>query len=175
MVTVRRPVAADAERYLFFLARLDSQTPFLLWEPGERRIDAEALRRRFSTLGEDAELLIADAEEQVVGFVSAHRGATRRLRHRADFSMGLLEEFQGQGLGGRLLEELEAWARGMGLLRLELTVMAHNGRARRLYERHGYLMEGIKRGAIRVRGEPVDEVLMGKSLDALTTPQISQG
>ena len=64
----------------------------------------------------------------------------------------------------------EAWARGVGLLRLELTVMAHNRRARRLYERHGYLMEGIKRGAIRVRGEPVDEVLMGKSLDALTTP-----
>lgn len=165
-VVFRRPVAADAERHLALLRALDVETRFLLWEPGERLIDADALRRHFSTLGEEAELLIADAGERIVGFLSAKRGGTRRLRHRADFSMGVLADCRKQGIGRRLLEELEAWARRRGVTRLELTVMAHNQSARQLYERMGYATEGVKVGAIRIGSEPIDEIVMGKLLDA---------
>jgi RimJ/RimL family protein N-acetyltransferase len=59
---------------------------------------------------------------------------------------------------------LESWARQVGVRRLELTVRADNGRARRLYERVGYAAEGVRRGSLMVDGELVDEIAMARLL-----------
>jgi RimJ/RimL family protein N-acetyltransferase len=108
--------------------------------------------------------LVADAEGHLVGFLVAHRGATRRVRHRADFAMAVRSAHQRHGIGHRLLAALDDWAADAGLERLELTVMAHNEGAIALYERAGYVHEGVKRHAIHVDGQPVDELVMGKLL-----------
>ncbi len=42
--------------------------------------------------------------------------------------------------------------------------MAHNHGAIALYTNHGYVREGLKRDAIRVAGQAVDELLMAKML-----------
>ena len=43
--------------------------------------------------------------------------------------------------------------------------MANNTRARALYERMGYLKEGVKRDSLFVDGAFVDEIMMAKLLD----------
>jgi ribosomal protein S18 acetylase RimI-like enzyme len=45
-------------------------------------------------------------------------------------------------LGTALLRQARDWAAAHGLHRLALTVMAHNTRAIRLYERMGFAVEG---------------------------------
>jgi ribosomal protein S18 acetylase RimI-like enzyme len=57
------------------------------------------------------------------------------------------------GLGRALLDALESWARAAGVRRLELTVRVDNDRARRLYERAGYAVEGVRRGSLLVDGD----------------------
>jgi RimJ/RimL family protein N-acetyltransferase len=47
-----------------------------------------------------------------------------------------------------------------------MTVMAHNHRAIDVYKRAGFVVEGVKRGAILVDGEPVDEWMMAKVVPA---------
>ena len=42
--------------------------------------------------------------------------------------------------------------------------MSHNLRAIALYDRAGFVLEGLKRGAICIDGLPVDECVMGKVL-----------
>lgn len=42
--------------------------------------------------------------------------------------------------------------------------MSHNQGAISLYERAGFVLEGVKRGAIHVDNVPVDECVMGKML-----------
>jgi RimJ/RimL family protein N-acetyltransferase len=162
---VRALEADDAEAYLELLNRIDRETKFLLWEPDERSITSSMLRERAQQSDRvDRVHLVAVAGGEIVGFLAAHRGPSRRVRHRADFAMGVRTEYQGQGIGRRLLAELDRWAAEVGLSRLELTVMAHNQRAIALYERAGFSHEGNKRAGIRVDGHPVDELVMGKLL-----------
>jgi len=173
-VIIRSFEAHDAEAYVDLLDRVDRDSTFMLWEPGERSIEPSAVRARVElTERADSIHLVADSAGQLVGFLVAHRGTTRRIRHRADFAMAVRSTHQGQGIGHRLLAGLDEWASNVGVQRLELTVMAHNARAIALYEGSGYAREGLKRGAIRVDGHPVDELAMGKLLgsDGLASPE----
>ncbi len=79
--------------------------------------------------------------------------------------MALDEAHRGKGIGSRLLEEAERSCRRLGLQKLSLIVFEQNTRARRLYQRHGYVE--VRRHAvvphplIHYRG---DVLLMVKNL-----------
>ncbi len=166
-IVVRSMRVEDAEAYIAFLHQLDRETKFLLWEPGERTLDASAARHRILSQNPATRLyLIAEMDGEIVGFLAGIRGARRRIAHRADLAMGVLERAQGRGIGRELLARLEEWAHSQGIRRLELTVMANNARAIRLYEKNGYVHEGRKRNAVVVDGEPGDELIMAKLLDS---------
>ncbi len=53
-------------------------------------------------------------------------------------SLAVDPAWQGQGLGGALLDHLETVSRGAGKTRLALHVIDSNSGAQRLYERHGF-------------------------------------
>ena len=69
-----------------------------------------------------------------------------------------------QGAGTALFEALEDWARASGVVRLELTVEGANSAARELYEKRGFVIEGLRQRSMRVNGEYVDEYYMAKLL-----------
>lgn len=54
------------------------------------------------------------------------------------------ERYRGLGLGRRLLETAEEWARQQGLPRISLSVGAHNTIGQRLYESFGYQVETMR-------------------------------
>ena len=64
-----------------------------------------------------------------------------------------------------LVRALLAEARSQGIRQVLLTVAADNARARRLYERHGFLAYGVEPGAINVDDQYLDEALMIRVLD----------
>jgi RimJ/RimL family protein N-acetyltransferase len=165
-IEIREIRVADASAYIELLQRLDRESTFLLWEPGERTITVEALRAHMETVDRTQRLhLLATCDDELVGFLVCIRGAVRRLRHRCDFTMAVLSGHQRNGVGAGLLQATEVWARANGIRRIELTVMSHNLAAIALYERAGFVLEGVKRGAIQVDDAPVDECVMGKTLD----------
>jgi ribosomal protein S18 acetylase RimI-like enzyme len=65
-----------------------------------------------------------------------------------------------RGIGWALLAEAEAWARDVGVRKLELHVFPHNMPAIRLYERFGFVREGLRHGQYRRGAEYVDAILM---------------
>jgi RimJ/RimL family protein N-acetyltransferase len=165
-IEVRAIRDADASAYIELLQQLDRESTFLLWEPGERTITAEALRAHMESVDRTQRLhLLATCDDYLVGFLVCIRGAVRRLRHRCDFTMAVTSEHQHKGIGTGLLRAMEEWAIANNVRRIELTVMSHNLAAIALYERAGFVLEGVKRGAIRVDDAPVDECVMGKALD----------
>jgi ribosomal protein S18 acetylase RimI-like enzyme len=77
--------------------------------------------------------------------------------------------FEGRGIGRALMEALIELGRKRGGRRMTLRVFAPNERARRLYERLGFQVEGVLRGEFMVgRGEYVDDVLMALDLTRAT-------
>ncbi|HVX45556.1 MAG TPA: GNAT family N-acetyltransferase [Mycobacteriales bacterium] len=56
--------------------------------------------------------------------------------------IGVAPEYWGRGYGRTILQELTKWLRSAGLERLSLSVVAANTRARRLYERCGWQVDG---------------------------------
>lgn len=165
VMEIRQLRAADAADYVRLLEQIDRESRFLMWEPGERQVSADDIRRRLTDSGSSDRLrLVALVGDALVGFLVAHRGQPRRVRHRADFTMAVLQDHQSRRIGTELLAALDSWATAVGISRLELTVMSDNEPALALYERAGYRLEGRKRDAIIVDGTGVDELVMGKPL-----------
>jgi ribosomal protein S18 acetylase RimI-like enzyme len=69
------------------------------------------------------------------------------------------EPYRGQGLGRRLLETAEEWARGQGLPRISLSVGVHNTITQRLYESLGYQVETLRMTKGLSPGEPAEFLL----------------
>jgi RimJ/RimL family protein N-acetyltransferase len=165
-IEIREIRDVDASGYIELLERLDRESTFLLWEPGERTITVDTLLAHMASADRSQRLhLVATHDDELAGFLVCIRGTVRRLRHRCDFTMAVVSEHQRKGVGACLLRSMENWAVANGMRRIELTVMSYNLGAIALYERAGFVSEGVKRGAIRVDNVPVDECVMGKALD----------
>jgi ribosomal protein S18 acetylase RimI-like enzyme len=163
---VRTAKETDAEGVLELLLRLDEQTRFMMYEPGERSTSvgrqAETLRALLAS--GNSTLLLAEEDGRPVGFLEATGGAFRRSRHVVHLVIGVLKEHAGRGIGSALMAETERWARERGIRRLELTVQTHNRTARALYEKMGFAVEGTRKDAMRIEGSYVDEYYMAKLL-----------
>ncbi len=164
MLTIREITEDDAGPFLEMCRALDEETKFMLLEPGERTLSVEEQRERIQSLAdrENSTILVAEMDGQLVGYIYADGGRYRRNQHCAHIVIGVRAAYAGQGIGARLFEELIDWAGKHGLTRLELTVMTHNVRGVRLYQKMGFEIEGLRRRSLFVDGEYVDEYAMSR-------------
>jgi len=167
VVTIRKLVPADAAELLTLQHSLDKESSFMLLEPDERMSGLQQVREMIMNFaeGETSALIGAEVDAKLVGFMSIRGGNVRRNRHSAYVVIGVLKAYQGVGIGTGLFKEMDAWALKNGIIRLELTVMAHNERAIALYIKSGFKIEGTRVKSLRVDGQWVDEYYMSKILE----------
>lgn len=167
-VRFREAGPGDAAGLLMLKQALDRETQFMLLEPGERTegpgdvaADLDQVAREDNSM-----VLVAESAGRLAGYAEARGGQFRRNRGTAYVVIGVLAAAGGKGVGTGLLEGLKRWAPAHGVHRLELTVMAHNQRARDLYQRMGFMIEGQRRECLAVDGRFVDELYMALLLPA---------
>lgn len=106
--------------------------------------------------------VVAELDGQLVASGGLHR-YVGRAAHVAQLGMGVHDDFTGQGIGTALLAAiLDAADNWLAIRRVELTVYPDNLRAIRLYERHGFEREGLKREDAFRAGRYVDSLLMSR-------------
>ena len=104
----------------------------------------------------------------MLGFTSF--ASTPQCRHSGAFGVSVLAPYRGRGIGKALIEALVEWAgRHPEVRRLELEVLGNNPRAQALYERMGFVVEGIKKQAVRVGNSYVDSTVMARWVEMLDT------
>ena len=107
-------------------------------------------------------IFVAVVDDKVVGWCDVVRVERPVHAHVGVLGMGLLPEFRGQGHGRALIKTVLVDAHRVGISRVELTVHADNDRAIALYERVGFVREGVKRYAACIDGCYIDCILMAK-------------
>ena len=153
----------DAERFWEMMNQLDYETKYMLYEPGERTKNIPRIESLIqnSVEGEDF-LLVAEADNRIVGYISAEKGGLNRIAHTAYIVVGILKDYRGKGIGTEFFKRLDIWAEEKKITRLELTVICENEVAKHLYENNGFEIEGIKRKSVLVDGNYLDEFYMAK-------------
>jgi len=123
----------------------------------------EGRREQYSRPLPDGHSLVAEYDGRVVGQLGMHLAIGPRRRHAADIGMAVHDDFQGRGVGGALLAAtLELADNWLNLRRIELEVYTDNAPAIHLYEKFGFVTEGILRDYVFREGAYVDAYAMAR-------------
>jgi RimJ/RimL family protein N-acetyltransferase len=153
-----RPTDGRALARLFAEVRAEGRwlitTPGAVSEPSEAFWIGEMIR------GAEHLVLVAEADGEVIGnvLVSVDRG--RATEHIGVLSICIAHDWRDVGVGSELVAGAQAWARQRGLRKMSLGVFPDNERAIAVYERRGFVREGLRREQYRSNDEYRDEVLM---------------
>jgi putative acetyltransferase len=133
---------------------------WILAEPPVNRTGIAAHLRRL-TDADDADLLVAEADGVIVGWISL----TLEDAATVTLGMGVAEPWRGRGVGTALVTSAIEWAESAGAERMRLEVFTHNDRAIALYRRMGFHDEETQVGRYpRQSGEVWDALVMVRSI-----------
>jgi GNAT superfamily N-acetyltransferase len=131
-----------------------------------RQVIEEHVARRVERLRKDegfpSQAFVAKTNDgTLAGFVwvaRTHNDSTGQLEASL-LNQYVAEPYRGQGLGHRLMETAEEWARQQGLPRISLSVGERNTLGQRLYESLGYQVETL-RMTKKLTPQESDELLL---------------
>ena len=167
-VHIRRATVTDASALIRLLGQLIEESDFLGPQPGEQVLSGERLAEHIGAraVGEHGIIVIASAGGQVVGYIEAHAGQFRAIRHSCNIlGVGVLKAHQGRGVATGMFAKLKEWAAEHGKHRFMLTVRSDNAPALALYERQGFKREGLLERQVFVAGRYRDEYMMALWVD----------
>ena len=171
-IVVRPAQPADAAALVALAEEVGAEPEgWLISDSRWRSVGSERRYLRVVRRHPDAAVFVAETADGVVGRLSVARDPHPASRHVADLGLMVATSARRRGVGWALLEQAVEWARRAGVRKLELHVFPHNEPAIRLYERFGFVREGLRRGHYRRGRNYVDAILM--AYEVTTEPSSS--
>jgi RimJ/RimL family protein N-acetyltransferase len=170
---VRLAAPDDAEQVVRHVQAVGAETDNFSFGAGEFEGTADDLREDIQEALDkpNAVFLVALVDSELVGILSFSGGKRPRRKHLGDFSISVRQSHWGQGIGEALMRALIDWAYASDIIRkINLTVRADNKAAIALYEKVGFVMEGMKLRDAFINGQFVDSCCMGLEIDP---PQVT--
>ena len=142
---LRSAEAADAAAFVRYSLQVRAETDYLLAAVDEAEHDPVKVEQRLNAARS------SPTDIQICAFVDGvlvgSAGVTlirnrRKMLHRAEFGISILQAYNGLGIGNALTEQCITCAKQVGFLQLELEVVAENEKAIRLYQKHGFVEYG---------------------------------
>ncbi len=121
------------------------ETDYLLSYPDENSFDVmqESRFLKEKVESENEIEIVAVVDNVVVGTAGIEAVGTKyKVRHRAEFGIGVAKEFWGLGIGQALMTACIECARAAGYIQLELNVVAENVKALSMYRKAGFVEYG---------------------------------
>ena len=138
---LRSAQPSDAAEMVAFMRTAAGETEFLLRYPEECTMSeaGEAAFLDEVLSSSDQVMLCCFVNGNLAGNAMLTMNSRIKTRHRASVAIGLLEEYWGLGIGTALFQEMIAIGKARNLDHLELDYIEGNDRARRLYEKMGFV------------------------------------
>lgn len=160
---VRPARQADLSGILGVLRQVAEKRTYIVAETVAQELDHEGELLRQDDV-ESRVFFVATVNDEVVGWTHLRSPEVEKLSHTAELTTGVLEEYRGYGLGGRLLERGLEWATSQGYERVYQSIPSTNEGAIEFLEGHGWEVEAVREGHYKIDDEYVDEVMMAVSL-----------
>lgn len=162
--TIRKPSADNAEEIINYSKLLFSSTDQVLTIPEEYTITVEGEMEWIKNINNNPNslLLIAKLNYKIIGFLFFIHNSKKKIAHTGEFGVNVHPEYQGKGVGHKLVETLLKWARqNEQIEKVVLQVFATNENAIKLYKKLGFIEEGLHIKAIKqLDGQYVDIIQM---------------
>lgn len=160
---LRSAEAADAAAFVRYSLRVRTETDYLLAGADEAEHDPLRVAQRLDAVKSSPTDIqfCAFVDGALVGSASVTRIRNRRkMLHRAEFGISILQAYNGLGIGNALTEQCILCAKQAGFLQLELEVVAENERAIHLYQKHGFVEYGRNPLGFRCRDGHWQELVL---------------
>lgn len=154
-----RPTDSHALARLFAAVRREGRwlvtPPSAVSEPSEAYFIGEMIR------DPNGASIVAEADGEVIGNVMVSIDRNAVTDHVGTLSISVADGWREVGIGTALVAAAQDWARQRGLAKVALAVFPDNARAIAVYERAGFVSEGLRRRQYRgPNGTFRDELLM---------------
>jgi RimJ/RimL family protein N-acetyltransferase len=122
-----------------------------------------AAAERFSSRRPGLYRYVAESGGRAIGMIALHQSEKPRLAHSAGLGMMVHPDFWGVGIGTALMRQIVDLADNwLNLKRVELDVNTDNPAGLRLYEKFGFVIEGIRRMHVYGDGRWADSHFMAR-------------
>ncbi|PFG05389.1 GNAT family N-acetyltransferase [Bacillus sp. es.034] len=163
--TIRSAKVEDAQKLSEVRLQVDGETENMDRERGEAYIDEDGF---IQIIQEDSEsprnlFLVCEVGDRIAGFSRCEGTSLKRVAHKVEFGVCVLQEFWGYGIGKNLLKESISWADENDIKKITLNVLETNEKAITLYKNNGFEVEGVlKSDKLLSDGRYYDTVVMGR-------------
>ena len=150
--TIEQPTAENAEELIRYSKEIFSSTDQVLTTPEEYTITVENEITWINGINENENSLlrIAKLSNTIIGFLFFIHNSKKKASHTGEFGVNVHPDYQGLGVGRKLVEALLEWAQqNKQIEKVVLQVFATNKNAIELYKKMGFLEEGRHVKAIK--------------------------
>ena len=162
--TIRPARQEDLSGIVGVMGHVTDRGTYIVAESIAEQIDYEDVLIQNTDI-ESRMFFVALANDEVIGWVHLESSELEKLRHTAELTVGVLDEYRGHGIGGALMERGIEWAEDNGYLKVYQSIPATNEGALEFLDRAGWETEAIREDHYLIDGEFVDEVMMARYLD----------
>jgi len=158
--TMRPGRPTDGRGLARLFAEVRKEGRWLITTPGSVSEPSEAFWISEMVRAGEHLILVAEADGEVIGnvLVSVERGVA--TEHIGVLSITIADGWRDVGIGSELVTAAQRWATERGLRKVSLGVFPDNDRAVAVYEKRGFVREGLRRMQYRSGDRYRDEVLM---------------
>jgi len=166
-LTVRQAVEDDAEAMIPVIQQFAYESKNKTWEPGEFSYTPEQERefiRRANTTDRNT-FVLGIIDDEIVSVANVSTSTRTRLQYVGEIGISVLKKYWHIGVGTAVMHFIIDWAGEVGLRKLNLSVRSDHKAGIALYEKVGFVREGLRTRTMCIDGEFVDTIDMGLQLD----------
>ncbi|GLI54866.1 alanine acetyltransferase [Propionigenium maris DSM 9537] len=156
----------DSHRFSRFLEKVSEETTYLTFDREEAPdLEASQAMLKILSLGKNASFAAVEGEEIVGNITFRGRENRKRLAHVGEIGIVVAKSHWGRGIGKELIERVILHCRENSIEKIGLKVLDTNSRAVELYERLGFIREGVLIDEVKIEGKYYNYVVMGLFID----------